>query len=87
MKAWHLIEGMMTLRPELIRNLLKSCRSVKVKRLFLFMAENNKLPWYEKLDVSKVDLGSCKRTMVKNEKLDNKYKITVPTELIEESWM
>jgi hypothetical protein len=86
LKVWHLIEGMMTLRPNLVQNLLKDCKSVKVKRLFLFMAETHELPWYEKLKVSEIDLGSGKRTIVKNGKLNNKFKITVPEELVEESW-
>ena len=58
---------------------------MKVKRLFLFMAETHELPWYEKLKVSEIDLGSGKRTIVKNGKLNNKFKITVPEELVEES--
>jgi len=81
LKAWYLIEGMMTLRPNVVQRLLKSCKSVKVKRLFLFMAEKNELPWYEKLNVSEIDLGSGKRTIVKSGKLDNKFMITVPEEL------
>jgi len=84
MKVWHLIEGMMTLRPNLVQRLLWTCKSVKVKRLFLFMAENNELPWYKKLNVSEIDLGSGKRMIVKNGKLDNAFKITIPEELIEE---
>jgi len=87
LKGWHLIEGMMTLRPDLVQSLLRSCKSVKVKRLFLFMAENNELPWYEKLKISEIDLGSGKRTIVKNGKLDSKFKITVPEEIIAESWI
>ncbi len=84
LKVWHLIEGMMTLRPSLVQDLLKDCKSVKVKRLFLFMAEAHELPWYEKLKISEIDLGSGKRTIVKNGKLNNKFKITVPEELVEE---
>jgi hypothetical protein len=85
LKGWHLIEGMMTLRPNLVQRLLRNCKSVKVKRLFLFMVENNELPWYKKLNVNEIDLGSGKRTIVENGKLDNKFKITVPEELIEKS--
>lgn len=85
LKGWHLIEGMMTLRPDLVQRLLLNCKSVKVKRLFMFMAETHELPWYEKLKVDEIDLGSGKRTIVKNGKLDNKFKITVPEELTEES--
>lgn len=86
LKCWHLIEGMMTLRPSLVQNLLKECKSVKVKRLFLFMAENHELPWYGKLNVGEIDLGSGNGTIVKSGKLDRKYKITVPEELKEDSW-
>jgi len=44
------------------------------------------LPWYGKINVSEIDLGSGKRTIVKNGKLNKKFKITVPEELAEESW-
>jgi hypothetical protein len=44
--------------------LLEACRSVKVKRLFLYMAENQGLPWLAKLDLSKVHLGAGKRMIV-----------------------
>jgi len=49
------------------------------------MAENNELPWYKKLNLGEIDLGSGKRVIVKNGKLDNAFKITIPEELIEES--
>ncbi len=83
LKSWHLMEGMMTLRPNLVQNLLRNCNSIKVKRLFLYMAENNELPLYGKLKLSEIDLGSGKRTIVGNGKLDKKFKITVPEELVD----
>ncbi|MCC5925057.1 MAG: type IV toxin-antitoxin system AbiEi family antitoxin [Bacteroidetes bacterium] len=86
LNAWHLIEGMMTLRSNLVQNLLMDCKSVKVKRLFLFMAMSHALPWYEKLEISELDLGSGKRTIVKNGKLNTTFNITVPEELVDESW-
>ncbi|AXJ00902.1 transcriptional regulator with AbiEi antitoxin N-terminal domain [Cyclonatronum proteinivorum] len=85
-KAWELTEGMMTLRPALVQRLLTDCTSVKVKRLFLFMAETHGLPWYDKLKVSEIDLGSGKRTIVKNGKLNSTFEITVPKEVPEVSW-
>jgi len=33
-----LLEGLMSLRPDLVQELLESCRSVKAKRLFLYFA-------------------------------------------------
>jgi hypothetical protein len=67
-----------TLRPEVVQGLLEACRSVKVKRLFLYMAENQELPWLTKVDPSKVDLGKGKRMVVQKGRYDAKYRITVP---------
>ena len=67
-----------TLRPEVVQGLLEACRSVKVKRLFLYMAENQELPWFSKLDLAKVDLGKGKRMVVPKGRYDTKYRITVP---------
>ncbi|MDP1989640.1 MAG: type IV toxin-antitoxin system AbiEi family antitoxin domain-containing protein [Syntrophales bacterium] len=75
----RLVRGnLATLRPEVVQGLLESCRSVKVKRLFLYMAENQELPWLAKLDLSKVDLGAGKRIIVPKGRYDAKYRIIVP---------
>ncbi len=67
-----------TLRPEVVQGLLEACRSVKVKRLFLYMADNQALPWLTKVNLSKVDLGKGKRMVVPKGRYDAKYRITVP---------
>ena len=72
------MEGLTTLRPKLVQRLLEECKSVKVRRLFLFMAESSNHDWVKELNVEKIDLGSGKRVIVKNGVLDKKYKITVP---------
>ena len=69
-----------TLRPEGVQGLLKACRSVKVKRLFLYMAENQEHAWLSQVDLSKVDLGKGKRMIVPNGRYDAKYQITVPVD-------
>ena len=51
---------------------------MKVKRLFMYLAENCKHPWAGKVDLSKVDLGKGKRALVKGGRFDAKYQITVP---------
>ena len=38
-EARLIMEGLTRLRPELVQELLGSCRSVKAKRLFLFLAD------------------------------------------------
>ena len=59
-----------TLRPEVVQGLLEACRSVKVKRLFLYMAENQEHAWLSKVDLSKVDLGKGKRMIVPKGRYD-----------------
>jgi len=79
-EANKIMEGLTTLRPNLLQDLLENCNSVKVKRLFLYLAEKNKHPWFEDLTVRSINLGSGKRVIVKDGRLDKKYNITVPKE-------
>lgn len=82
MECYELLEGLTNLRPQQVQTLLEACSSVKVKRLFLFLAEKTKHSWFEYLDVSKVDLGEGKRSIVPHGVLNAKYQITVPKELV-----
>lgn len=77
-EARLIMSNLVTLRPEVVQGLLESCRSFKVKRLFLFMAESEEHVWLSKVDLSKVDLGKGKRMIVSNGRYDSKYRITVP---------
>lgn len=73
-----LIEGLHNLSPRRLQTLLTSCRSVKVKRLFLWFAERHQHAWLKKLDRNRIDLGNGNRMLVRGGKLDPKFKITVP---------
>ena len=75
-----IMESLTTIRPLLLQRLLESCKSVKVNRIVLYLAELNKHRWFNQLDISKIRLGSGKREIVKNGKLDKKYGITVMKE-------
>jgi len=77
-EAKLLMEGLTTLRPRLVQTLLERCNSVKVKRLFMVLAESCQLAWVKKLDLSKVDFGKGKRMLVRGGKFDSKYNISVP---------
>lgn len=77
-EALLLMDGLTLLRPRLVQTLLEQCRSIKVKRLFMVLAETCSHSWLKKLDLSKVDLGKGKRMIVKGGRLDSKYGITVP---------
>jgi len=81
MECYQLMEGLNNLRPNLVQNLLESCTSVKVKRLFLYLAEKANHSWVNHLNIEKIDLGSGKRSIVTNGVYDSKYKITVPAAL------
>jgi hypothetical protein len=76
-----LMEGLSDLSPRRLQTLLEACTSVKVKRLFLFFADRHRHAWRSRLDVSRIDLGSGKRVLVKGGKLDPNYYITVPSDL------
>jgi Transcriptional regulator, AbiEi antitoxin, Type IV TA system/Transcriptional regulator, AbiEi antitoxin N-terminal domain len=76
-----LMEGLSDLSPRRLQTLLETCSSVKVKRLFLFFADRHRHAWRSRLDVSRVDLGSGKRVLVKGGRLDPTYHITVPSDL------
>ena len=80
-ECYQLMEGLNNLRPNLVQKLLENCTSIKVKRLFLYLAEKANHSWVKHLDIEKIDLGSGKRSIVKNGVYNSKYKITVPVEL------
>lgn len=79
-EAGLLVEGLTTLRPKLVQELLECCNSIKVKRLFLFLAEHYNHSWLKKINLQNVDLGHGKRMIARDGKLDTKYRITVPKE-------
>lgn len=79
--TYYLMEMLSTLRPKLIQQLLEQCSSVKVKRLFLYLAEKANFPWFKEIDVSKVNLGSGRRMISATGKYVSKYDITIPTEV------
>jgi len=76
-----LMQGLRTLSPRRLADLLQRCRSIKVKRLFLALAERNRLPWINELEPNAFDLGKGKRVLVPGGKLHPKYLITLPENL------
>ena len=77
-ECYEFMESMNNLNPRKVEELLENCDSVKVKRLFLCLAEKVGHDWFNYLELSKVDLGKGKRSFVTNGALDKKYQITVP---------
>lgn len=77
-EAAIIMENLGQLRPAVVQSLLERCLSIKVKRLFLYLGEKYKHSWFEKLDLSKIDLGSGKRVIAEGGKYDSKYMISAP---------
>lgn len=80
-ECYYLLENMIDLRPSILQALLEKTASIKVKRLFFFLADKLNHPWLNQLDQTKVFLGSGKRKITEGGVLDKKYLITVPKEL------
>lgn len=78
----HLMGNLATLRPKIVQQLLDACGSIKVKRLFLLLAEHEQLPCLKHLNLDALALGSGNRTLIKGGYLHPKYKITIPKTLL-----
>lgn len=83
-EADAILQGMSRLRPPLMSALLRRCASVKVKRLFLALAERHGHAWFPHLDLAGVDLGAGKRVLRAGERLHPKYGISLPKDLDEQ---
>jgi hypothetical protein len=83
MECFHLMEGLVNLKPRLVQELLEKCNSVKVKRLFLYMAEKAGHAWMNFVNTSEIDLGNGNRQIKNGGVYISKYQITVPKEFAE----
>ncbi len=83
MDLFYIMEQLTTLRPEMVQRLLETTKSLKVKRMFLYMVEKTGHYWQDAIDTSKIELGTSKLQLTKNGIYVSKYKITVPKELNE----
>ncbi|MEY3901187.1 MAG: hypothetical protein RL189_493 [Pseudomonadota bacterium] len=72
-----------TLDASVLQKLLESCQSIRVARIFLYLAHKHEHPWIREIDESKIELGRGKRAVVKGGKLDARYQITVPADEVE----
>ena len=81
MECYKLMEGLNDLQPREAQALLENCRSVKVKRLFLYLADKAGHEWLEYIDPTNIELGKGKRSIVRNGIYVDGYGITVPKAL------
>ncbi|MDB6097147.1 MAG: hypothetical protein JWM09_1425, partial [Francisellaceae bacterium] len=73
-----LFQGKETLQPKLIQELLESCLSYKVKRLFLHLAKKCDLKWLNYLNLERIDIGQGKRQIGEGGLYDPEQQISVP---------
>ena len=76
--ACELMELMDTLRSDVVQQLLEACYSIKVKRLFLCLAEKCNLPCFDDINVDRLDLGSGKRVIGEGGKYNAKWLLSLP---------
>ena len=81
MDVYYLMEMLTSLRASLVQRLLEDCTSVKVKRIFLYMAEKARHRWFAKLDRSRISIGSGTRSFMKGGVKIPAYDIVIPKEL------
>lgn len=77
-EAILLMENLGQLRPAIVQSLLEKCTSIKVKRLFLHLAEKFQHAWISSLDLKKINLGHGKRVIGGGGKYDSKYLLSLP---------
>lgn len=82
-ECFQVFEGLVNLKPNLVTELLSKCTSIKVKRLFLYMAEKANHQWFQFIKTDKVNLGNGKRMITTKGVYNAKYLISIPKELAE----
>jgi len=76
-EAYQIMEMITVAKPKEFQKLLEASNSVKVNRLFLYMAEKVNHPWFKRLDISKIKLGKGIREITKGGKYNSKYNIII----------
>lgn len=80
-ESYQVFEGLTNIRPKLMQQLLEACTSVKVKRLFLYMANKAQHQWLSFIDQSGITLGKGDRSLIKGGVYIPQFHISVPKEL------
>ncbi|MEI6750581.1 MAG: type IV toxin-antitoxin system AbiEi family antitoxin [Bacteroidota bacterium] len=81
-EAYELMEGLSFLNPNVVQTVLEQCNSVKVTRLFLFLAKKAGHKWLEDIRAENLNLGKGKRAISRNGAYVSEYQITVPKNML-----
>jgi hypothetical protein len=74
----QIAENLSFLRTDILQELFEKSSSIKAKRLLLFFGKFLQLNWFEKIDISKIDLGKGYRKFVEDGIYDNEFMINYP---------
>lgn len=74
-ECYQILEMMATLRTSLVQELLEKCSSVKVKRLFLLLAEDLNHAWLKDINLSHINLGSGCRVIDNGGTFNTKFNL------------
>jgi hypothetical protein len=80
-EASQIMESLSMLRPVMVQEILEQCNSVKVVRLFLYLAEKAGHVWFKHINTNRINLGKGKRSIVPSGVYVPKYQITIPANL------
>lgn len=80
LEARELMDGLNNLRPAHVQELLQSCGSIKVKRLFLYLAGLAGHAWLRHVDRGVIDLGSGTRSLGADGTYVPEFDMMVPRE-------
>ncbi len=81
-EIFQIMEGLTNLRPKIVQRLLETCRSVKVKRLFLYMADKAGHKWLQFVDRQHINLGRGNRCITPNGVYVAEHCISIPKTLV-----
>ena len=76
----EIFQGLTTLRPNVLNELLLECNNIRIRRLFLFLATYFNHAWFKYIKVDEIYIGKGRMQIVKNGVFEKNYLITVPKE-------
>ena len=62
----------------MVQKLLEACGSVKVTRLFLYLADKHNHAWFNHLTTNSLNFGKGKKVLAERGSYNDKYRIVVP---------
>lgn len=81
LECYQILEDLSNLRPKVLQELLERSNSIKVKRLFFYMASKANHQWLNFIDPTQIGLGTGDRILVKGGVYISKYRISIPKEI------